>query len=44
MNEPLITMAFLTGLLGSGHCIGMCGGLVAALSVSGAGNLTPPIP
>lgn len=28
-------MAFLTGLLGSGHCIGMCGGLVAALSLSG---------
>ena len=34
MNEPLITMAFLTGLLGSGHCIGMCGGIVAALSLS----------
>lgn len=27
-------MAFLTGLLGSGHCLGMCGGLVAALSLS----------
>ena len=38
MNEPLITMAFVTGLLGSGHCIGMCGGLVAALSISGAGK------
>ncbi|MDX1776766.1 MAG: sulfite exporter TauE/SafE family protein [Desulfobulbales bacterium] len=38
MNEPLITMAFLTGLLGSGHCIGMCGGLVAALSLSGTGR------
>jgi sulfite exporter TauE/SafE len=38
MNEPLITMAFLTGLLGSGHCIGMCGGLVAALSLSEAGK------
>jgi sulfite exporter TauE/SafE len=38
MNEPLITMAFLTGLLGSGHCIGMCGGLVAALSLSETGK------
>jgi sulfite exporter TauE/SafE len=38
MIEPLITMAFLTGLLGSGHCIGMCGGLVAALSLSETGK------
>jgi len=38
MNEPLITMALLTGLLGSGHCIGMCGGLVAALSLSETGK------
>ena len=38
MNEPLITMAFITGLLGSGHCIGMCGGLVAALSLSDSGQ------
>jgi len=38
MNEPLITMAFITGLLGSGHCIGMCGGLVAALSLSRTGK------
>jgi sulfite exporter TauE/SafE len=27
-------MALLTGLLGSGHCLGMCGGLVAALALS----------
>ncbi|KPJ99475.1 MAG: hypothetical protein AMJ60_04990 [Desulfobacterales bacterium SG8_35] len=38
MNEPLITLAFLTGLFGSGHCIGMCGGLVAALSLSETGK------
>lgn len=38
MNEPLITLAFLTGMLGSGHCIGMCGGLVAALSLSETGQ------
>ncbi len=34
MNEPLYTMALITGLLGSGHCIGMCGPLVTALSFS----------
>jgi len=38
MSEPLITMAFITGLLGSGHCIGMCGGLVAVLSLSDTGK------
>jgi sulfite exporter TauE/SafE len=43
MNEPLITMAFITGLLGSGHCIGMCGGLVAALSLSESGSRGGPI-
>ncbi len=31
-------MAFMTGLLGAGHCIGMCGGLVGALSLSEAGQ------
>lgn len=38
MNEPLLTMAFFTGLLGSGHCLGMCGGLVAALSLAETGK------
>lgn len=38
MNEPLVTMAFITGLLGSGHCIGMCGPIVAALSLTEAGK------
>ncbi|NIQ08993.1 MAG: sulfite exporter TauE/SafE family protein, partial [Gammaproteobacteria bacterium] len=32
MSTSLISMAFLTGLMGAGHCIGMCGGLVSALS------------
>jgi sulfite exporter TauE/SafE len=31
-------MAFFTGLLGAGHCIGMCGSLVTALSLSEAGR------
>ncbi|MFU8819474.1 MAG: sulfite exporter TauE/SafE family protein [Desulfurivibrio sp.] len=32
--DPLYAMAFTTALLGSGHCLGMCGPLVAALSLS----------
>ena len=38
MSDSLIYMAFVTGLLGAGHCIGMCGGLVSALSLSEAGR------
>lgn len=38
MIDPLFSMALVTGLLGSGHCIGMCGGLVTALSLSGSGR------
>lgn len=38
MIDPLYSMALITGLLGSGHCIGMCGGIVAALSISGEGR------
>lgn len=38
MIDPLIVMAFTTGLLGAGHCIGMCGGLVGALSLSATGR------
>jgi len=36
--DPLISMAFMTGLLGSAHCIGMCGGLVSALSITEDGR------
>ena len=38
MIEPLYTMALATGLLGSGHCIGMCGPLVTGLSLSTGNN------
>ena len=38
MSESLVYMAFITGLLGTGHCIGMCGGLVSALSLSDVGQ------
>jgi len=36
--DPLLSPAFVTGLLGSGHCLGMCGGIVAALSLSDGGR------
>jgi len=32
--EITLIAAFMTGLLGSVHCIGMCGGIVGSLSVS----------
>jgi len=38
MSDPLILMGFTTGLLGAGHCIGMCGGLVGALSLTATGQ------
>lgn len=38
MIDPLYMMALTTGLLGAGHCIGMCGGIVAALSISSEGQ------
>jgi len=38
MSDSLIYMAFVTGLLGTGHCIGMCGGLIGALSLSETGR------
>jgi sulfite exporter TauE/SafE len=35
-----IWLAFIAGLAGSAHCIGMCGGIVAALAMSNR-NMTP---
>lgn len=40
--NPLYSMAFMTGLLGSAHCIGMCGGLVSALSLTDDGRRSGP--
>jgi sulfite exporter TauE/SafE len=35
MNEPLsLLTAFLLGFMGSVHCMGMCGGIVGALSIN----------
>ncbi len=36
-HEPItLGAAFLIGLLGAGHCLGMCGGIVNALSMASA--------
>lgn len=35
MPEVSLVTAFLAGLLGGVHCIGMCGGIVAAMSFQG---------
>jgi len=40
--EPLYTIAFMAGLAGSAHCIGMCGGLVSALSLTEDGRNSGP--
>jgi uncharacterized protein len=34
MPELSLISAFLVGLLGGGHCVGMCGGIVAAVTLS----------
>ncbi|PKG58130.1 cytochrome biogenesis protein [Shewanella sp. Choline-02u-19] len=34
MNDYSVFGAFLVGIMGAGHCIGMCGGLVGALSAN----------
>ncbi|WP_417662861.1 sulfite exporter TauE/SafE family protein, partial [Pseudomonas sp.] len=31
---PLLVSAVILGLLGGGHCLGMCGGLMSALSLA----------
>lgn len=39
MNSLAAGSAFLAGLLSSGHCLGMCGGIVGAFSIGGAGQV-----
>jgi uncharacterized protein len=34
MIEPIFISAFLMGLLGSGHCIAMCGGIASSLQLA----------
>lgn len=31
---PLLLSAWVLGLLGGGHCLGMCGGLMGALTMA----------
>lgn len=38
MPELSLLSAFLVGLLGGGHCVGMCGGIVSAVSLSMPGQ------
>lgn len=45
MNEPLsLLTAFLLGFMGSVHCMGMCGGIVGALSLSNGKQQIHPKP
>ncbi len=47
MNEalPLLAVAFVTGLLGSAHCFGMCAGLSGLFAVNASvASLRPQIP
>lgn len=43
MPELSIFSAFLVGLLGGGHCVGMCGGIVGAVSMTLPGQ-RPQLP
>lgn len=38
MFDPIYSIVFTTALMGSGHCLGMCGPVVAALSLAGPGR------
>jgi sulfite exporter TauE/SafE len=42
MPDNSLLALFLVGLLGGGHCIGMCGGIVGALALGTGGK--PPAP
>ena len=38
MHELTLTAALLVGLLGGGHCAGMCGGIVGAVTMTLPGS------
>ena len=42
MDPAVLTTAFLAGLLGSGHCFGMCGGIAAGLGAMSRGRALVP--
>lgn len=39
MPDPSLVAFFLVGLLSGGHCVGMCGGIVGALSMQPGGRV-----
>jgi len=41
MQELTLLSAFIVGLLGGGHCVGMCGGIVGAVSIALPGRRSP---
>ena len=41
-NPAVLSTAFLAGLLGSGHCLGMCGGIAAGLGAMARGRAIVP--
>ncbi len=43
MPDNSLLAIFLVGLLGAGHCAGMCGGIVAALAAQGDGRAAMPL-
>ena len=43
MLETSFLALLMAGLLGGGHCLGMCGGIVAALSAGGQGRAPWPL-
>lgn len=42
VNPAVLSTAFLAGLLGSGHCFGMCGGIAAGLGAMSKGRAFVP--
>lgn len=42
MDPAVLSTAFLAGLLGSGHCFGMCGGIAAGLGAMSRGRGVVP--
>jgi sulfite exporter TauE/SafE len=42
LDPAVLSTAFLAGLLGSGHCFGMCGGIAAGLGAMSRGRAVVP--
>lgn len=42
LDPAVLSTAFLAGLLGSGHCFGMCGGIAAGLGAMSPGRAVVP--